>query len=118
MSPHELNRILIRRFPALLAGYLETKQRWAGEEPGPHVVYGDLLVPHILGAIESGDSAALNEVMKFLEELSGKADSDVLDLLATSILEPLLGSKGQSELVEAMGPFTSKLWLRLLSESE
>jgi hypothetical protein len=117
MKPDDLNRMLVRRFPALVDGYLEAKRLWGGEEPGPHIVYGDVLVPFIRATLAQEASAdQLGAVMEFLEELSTAADSDVLDVVVTSVLEPLLAQKERSRLENAMGPRTQKLWRRLVED--
>ena len=54
--------------------------------------------------------------MKFLEELSGSGDSDTLDVVVTSVLEPLLDSADRQRLEQTMGPRTRVLWKRLLAD--
>lgn len=51
VRPEELNLLLMRRFPALIDGYLSVKRLWGGDEPGPHIVYGDVFVPFIRTAL-------------------------------------------------------------------
>jgi hypothetical protein len=114
----DLNRVLVRRFPDLVDGYLEIKRLWGGDEPGPHVVYGDVLVPFIRTVLAGTKSQhELASVMEFLEELSTAADSDVLDVVVTSVLEPLLDEQQRSRLEGSMGPRTQKLWRRLVADA-
>lgn len=47
MGYADLNSELLTRFPELFGGYTELKAMWDGDEPGPHVLYGDVLVPHL-----------------------------------------------------------------------
>lgn len=118
MKRDDLNRVLVRRFPVLVDGYLEMKRLWGGDEPGPHVVYGDLLVPYISGALTEGTSPQeLAHAMEFLEELSTAADGEVLDVVVTSVLEPLLDEEQRPRLEGAMGPRTLKLWRRLARDA-
>ncbi|MGH7719356.1 MAG: DUF7674 family protein [Gemmatimonadaceae bacterium] len=117
MNGPALNQALIRRFPGLLDGYLEIKRLWGGDEPGAHVVYGDLLVPFIHGSLAAGRGEhELPQVMDFLEELSAMADDDVLDVVVTSVLEPLIDEEDRLRLESAMGPRTLRLWRRLVAD--
>ena len=117
MRREDLNRELIHRFPELLPGYLEVKRLWGGEEPGPHITYGDVFVPFIRGALEDASPRELTPVMEFLETLSTSADGDTLDVVVTSVLEPLLEDWHRPRLEAAMGPRTRKLWTRLVRDS-
>lgn len=86
----ELNAELLRRFPDLGPGFATMKDMWEGEEPGPHVVYGDLLVPYLTALLEPGTaSPVLDRLFSFLEELLVSGDAKVRDLVGGSILEPL-----------------------------
>jgi hypothetical protein len=114
----DLNRKLVRRFPELVDGYLEAKRLWGGEEPGPHVVYGDVLVPFIRMALVGRTSHNdLAPVMEFLEGLSATTDSETLDVVVTSVLEPLLDDEHRVRFEDAMGPRTRKLWTRLVADT-
>ena len=118
MKPGDLNRKLVRRFPGLAEGYLEAKRLWGGEEPGPHVVYGDVLVPFIRTTLARKKSDSdLEPVMEFLEELSAASDGDTLDVVVTSVLEPLLDNEHRARFENAMGPRTRKLWVRLVADT-
>jgi hypothetical protein len=90
LSYSELNAELVRRFSDLGPGYGRLKDMWEGEEPGPHIVYGDLLVPYVTALLESGTGSPLLEsVFSFLEELLQNEDAQVRDLVGASVLEPL-----------------------------
>jgi hypothetical protein len=118
VKPGDLNRKLVRRFPGLVEGYLEAKRLWGGDEPGPHVVYGDVLVPFIRSTLARDASASdLELVMEFLEELSAATDGDTLDVVVTSVLEPLLDDEHRGRFEEAMRPRTRKLWTRLVADT-
>ncbi|MGQ0641301.1 MAG: DUF7674 family protein [Gemmatimonadaceae bacterium] len=117
MTAEGLNKELVRRFPALLPSYLEIKRLWGGAEPGPHIVYGDALVPLIRTTLaeKSADNNLL-AIMTFLEELSERADSDALDVLVTSVLEPLLDDEHRWRFEQHLGPRTRRLWARLKAD--
>lgn len=107
----ELNAELIERFPELFGGYAELKAMWDGDEPGPHVLYGDTLVPYIAGLLKRDDSElSLLRVFKFLEELAGSEDRSIRDLLGASVLEGLYGfADVRDRAQEYMGPRTKQL---------
>ncbi len=86
----ELNGELLRRFPELFSGYAELKAMWDGDEPGPHVLYGDVLVPWLATLLRShGNEMAKVRVFAFLEELASSDAQDIRDLLGASVLEGL-----------------------------
>jgi hypothetical protein len=113
----DLNRALVQRFPGLVPPYMELKRLWGGEEPGPHIVYGDVLAPFIRTALAQASMRELTPVMEFLEELSTSADGDVLDVVVTSVLEPLLDYEHRPRFEDAMGPRTRRLWGRLVADA-
>ena len=112
-----MNTLLVRRFPAAIDGYFAIKRLWAGEEPGPHIVYGDIFVPLVRAALNGTSNAELRAAMDFLEELSETGDVVVLEVVVTTILESLLDAPGRVRLESSMGPRTLKLWKRLLADA-
>jgi hypothetical protein len=116
MTDDELNHLLLRRFPSLLDGYFALKRLWGGAEPGPHVVYGDLLVPLIQTALAASHREDVDAAAGLLEGLSSSGEETVLDLVVTSVLEPLVGDPRRSSLEGALGPRTLRLWNRLIAE--
>jgi hypothetical protein len=117
MKAENMNQLLLRRFPGLLPEYLEAKKLWGGEEPGPHVVYGDVFVGALRNVLDGGSSGELEPFMAFLEDLSSSADSAVLDVVVTSVLEALLDEPKRASLESAMGERTRRLWKRLVADT-
>lgn len=116
MKAADINRLLLNRFPERLDEYLSIKRLWGGEEPGPHVVYGDILVPLLQTVLNNGRPREIARLHGFLEELASNQHGDVQDLLVTSVLEPFVGSPGQDRLRDLMGPQTKQLWQRLVQD--
>ena len=88
----ELNQSLLRSLPALQPGYQELRRLWNGEEPGPHVVYGDVLVPYLIDKLlHEPECAGIASAFELLEELLLTEDSDVRDVVGASVLEGLNG---------------------------
>jgi hypothetical protein len=85
-----LNAELVKRFPDLSREYLALKTMWDGDEPGPHVVYGDTLVPKIRRLLASGrDPAEAKRVFNFLEFLSSTQEEEIEEVVVVSVLEAL-----------------------------
>ena len=108
----ELNTTLLARFPELFDGYAELKAIWDGDEPGPHVLYGDLLAPHLIALLTRPETeiARLRSFV-FLEELAQSDDQRIRDVLGASVLERLLSEPPatRSAARAYMGPHTRAL---------
>jgi hypothetical protein len=83
-----LNDHLCAEVPELAFAYRQMLRDWDGEVPGPHVAFGDLLLPWLLSKLEDGDDARLRAVFDFLERLSAHPDIEVQNVVAHSIVEP------------------------------
>src|SRR5574341_1598330 len=86
----KLNTMLLESFPQLTAAYREAVRVSDGDEPGPHVVFGDVLTPHIIHLLESdGHDSELKAIFEFLEALVPSCNSDVRDVVGASVCERL-----------------------------
>ena len=85
----DLNRELLERVPEIFQGYAQLKAMWDGDEPGPHILYEDLLVPFLTTLLSTGGEIALVTVFAFLEELAESNDQEVRNVLGASVLEGL-----------------------------
>lgn len=106
-----LNEELLTRFPQLLPSYREVQELWDGHEPGPHIVYGDVLVPYIIGTLEDESERSIVEsVFAFLEELLNGGRSSVRDVVGATVLEGLHGHESARLRARSyMGPLTRRL---------
>lgn len=89
MEYDTLNSELIERIPETFGGYAELRAMWDGDEPGPHVVYGDVLVPYAMAQLRLGPSVARTELFNFLEAMALSSDQRIRDVLGASVLEAL-----------------------------
>jgi hypothetical protein len=100
---------LMEHVPELREAYEAELKWWGNDQPGPHVVYGDVLNPYIDRLLQSGDQAALRRVFAFLEILSCCEDQRVQELVAVTVCEHL--GDDEERLRDArrfMGPATLK----------
>jgi hypothetical protein len=111
LSYNALNDELAKRVPELANAVARLRQQW-DDEPGPHVVFGDLLVPYLEKAARAqarppGVAAAL----ELLEDMITTFDDDeIRNVAGASVLEPLSGNpEAWSALRPLMGPHTCRL---------
>lgn len=107
---------LLAEIPELNDAYAEMLVSWKPDTPGNYIVYGDLLVDHIVELSSSIDDpkkhSALTRAMIHLEKLSAHQEWDVRCLAKIGVLEQLFGSKGRMERAAPfMGPATRSLAL-------
>jgi hypothetical protein len=106
-----LNSELIERIPELFAGYAELRAMWDGDEPGPHVVYEDLLVPYLARLLRAEDSeVGLLRIFALLEDMARSNDQSIRDVLGASVLEGLHECESvRAQAAAYMGPLTRQL---------
>lgn len=83
-----------------------------GEDPGPHVVFEDILVPHLIALLESGEhGGAVQRIFDLIEELSTSTVQAVRDVAGASVLEAFLNRPElESRAREFMRPGTLRLF--------
>ena len=89
-----LDRQLVSAMPELADRYDALLRAWGDEAPGPHVVFGDVLNPFLLGLLASEESAAphattLRRVFAFLERLAQDGDPRVQEIVWATVCERL-----------------------------
>jgi hypothetical protein len=105
MHPYsELSAKLLALLPELRDAYeRELATWWVDDAPGPHVVFGDLLMPHIVELLQSGrDEVKLRKIFRFLEELATDPAKDVREVVAFSVVEGLVDDR---QLLQAAWPY-------------
>src|SRR5262245_52324196 len=80
---------LIERVPRLAERYKAELEWWGNEKPGAHIVYGDILNPHIEGLLQDGNDQELERVFAFVEELAISEDVRLREIVAVTICEGL-----------------------------
>lgn len=86
------------------------REWWGADEPGLHIVVGDVLAPQIIRAAESGDDASLQSLCVFMERMATSSDERVRNALTVSLLERLGDDRERLDRARtAMGPKTLAL---------
>jgi hypothetical protein len=106
-----LNSELLKRLTELRDRYAGLRELWDDEEPGPHVVFGDVLVPYLIETLtEAPKTPGLAVAFEFLEELLGSADQNIRDVVGGSVLEDLYDApSARANATRLMGPATRRL---------
>lgn len=61
---------------------------WDGDEPGPHILYGDLLTPYLVTLLNAaGSEMPLLRAFDFLEQMARSEDQAIRDVRGASVLE-------------------------------
>ena len=90
----DLGAKLVEEIPQLEDAYEKMLESWAPERPGPHIIYGDLLTPHIVRLLESGDDPdAIKKAFNLLERLIADDDEYVQEVAVVTVLERLQGDQ-------------------------
>jgi hypothetical protein len=98
---------LIEEFPELEAKYDSELEWWRDEQPGPHIVFGDIFVPYLRSKLRAKDEEFLQRAFRFLEELASSDDVRVREVVAFSVCEPIAGDADAAEVAERYtGPLT------------
>ena len=85
----KLYRELIQVIPEIKGAYDKERQWWGKEVPGPHIIFGDVLTPHLITLLEvHTDHEQLKRIFNFLEELSGR-EQWVQEVVQMSVCERL-----------------------------
>src|SRR5437867_337012 len=108
MKYEEASRLLIEAIPELKSQYDAELEWWKDETPGPHIIFGDVLLPFVTKLIEVGESERLvRRIFAFIERMANSEDSRVRDLVGVSICEPLIDHRQILERARSfMGPKT------------
>jgi len=99
---------LLRAVPEVRVDYEELLQLYdPGEDPGGHVVIGDVLVPFLRARLKEGTEDELRRAFGFIEGMARSTDDDVVNIVYVSICEPLGGDRDLLKRARAyMGPRT------------
>jgi hypothetical protein len=87
MLSAELNRLLIQNFPYLREKYLKEVSWQEGHKTGSHVVYADVLRPHLTDCISHNRTSKLERVFNFLEDVLSLEDEYAEEVILFSIFE-------------------------------
>lgn len=88
-----LSRELAKRIPALRDDVERQFLAAGGEDPGPHVVFGDVFVPWLEELLSKPDTnAEILIAFELLEEMAQDPDQRVQEVVQMTVCEDLLSS--------------------------
>ncbi len=98
---------LLATVPDLRHSYNAELEWWGKEEPGAHIVFGDLLNPYLGTLLMKGEDQQLARVFRFLEELATDNDLDVRSVVGATVCPYLLDDEKRfNRALAYMGPAT------------
>jgi len=116
MKYWEANRALVEAIPETNLGYRKHKMLFWPDEPGPTVVYEDVLKPLLVSLARDNQTADLKRVLNFLEMLSVNEDSDVRDLVVYTVYDLCLDDAAFKVAKHHMGRGTRRICRRVIRE--
>ena len=103
MSFDNMSTLLIDEFPELRERYDNEREWWGNEEPGQHVVFGDIFTPHLVKLLRDGtDAVQLERGFTFIERLLTHDDIRVQEVAVVTVLEHL---QGKPDLLNLAAPY-------------
>ncbi len=107
---------LIEVVPELRCQYESELEWWGDEQPGTHIIFGDVLNPYLICLLESGNQEAIMvRIFAFLEELASHEDTRVQEVVAVTVCERL---GDDSKVIEKARRYMGKKTLSLSNEIE
>jgi len=81
---------LVEAVPELRSAYEAELEWWGDEQPGVHIIFGDIFNPYLISLLESDNQPErLKPVFNFLEELANHEDVQVQEVVAVTVCERL-----------------------------
>lgn len=87
-----VNNMLCSYYPELSNEIEEERKYWFPEEPGGHILYGNVFNPFAISVLEKGNKKDINKLLRFLSLLQKTDDDYVQNVLCVTILEKLIGT--------------------------
>lgn len=111
---HEVSERIVDALPELTKSFEDYCEEWKGEMPGAYNVACDVLMPALMGWIESRDAILLKRVFAFVEDLANDPDEIVRDFAQVGIVNVIAQ---RDDWVEVARPYMGGKTLFLLSRS-
>ena len=89
MTSKELNYMLIQWVPEIAMSYEKEVEWQEGDETGSHIIFGDVLVPHIIKLVEGEEKEQLKKIFEFIEHLLSIDDEYAEEVVVLSVIESL-----------------------------
>jgi hypothetical protein len=110
----DLTRLMLTEVPEARLGYERERRWWGREKPGAHVLFGNVMVPILINALDSGTQAdLLQRAFRFVEHLAGHQSQAIREIASQSILEPLADEKNR---IMRARPYFGPQTLRLVND--
>jgi len=83
---------LLREIPEIRGEYEQEVDAWGGDRPGPHIVYGEVLLPILFRALKdpSENQEFIRRVFTLLEKLASSSNKHVQEVVMLSVFEDLV----------------------------
>lgn len=107
-----LTEQILALLPHLRPAYdREVREYWGNDLPGPHVVFGNLLTPHLIQLLRTDENEIeLHRIFGFLEGLSASGVKDVEEVVAFSVIESVAAEQDLLDRAwKLMGPRTRSM---------
>ena len=89
MTSRELNGMLIQWVPEISESYEKEVEWQEGDETGSHIIFGDVLVPHIIKLVDDHEYESLKKIFEFIEHLLLLNDEYAEEVAVLSVIESL-----------------------------
>lgn len=106
----DLETELIEQLPELEEGYAKMLEFWGDEDPGPHIVVGNLLNPFLEEALKEGRADDAKRALDFVERMAVSEDEDLVNVVYVTVCEYLVLNDTLDELAQPLfGPETKRI---------
>src|SRR6266851_2547562 len=90
----QLNSSLLQAIPELRLPYERELRALKGEQPGPHILFGDVLAPYLIAQLQQNARAGIvTRILAFLEEMASSPDPLVREVVGQAVGEALWNSE-------------------------
>ena len=100
---------LFKRIPQLEVLYQSQLAYLADEEPLPYVVFGDILVPSLEVALNSGNASMISALCEYHEDAAASEDAGLENLIRIEVGEWLGFAANADQLAPFMGEETKRI---------
>lgn len=87
MTPFELNKELINKFPQLTKNFEEETSWQDGFDTGSITVFEDIFMPYVIYCIENDLSDEIKKIFGYIEECTTSSDSYKKTVVDVAIIE-------------------------------
>ena len=116
MTCKELNLAFVERFPEVRERYIKEISWQDGDDTGAHVVYEDAFSPFVIEKLKAKDEKSLFEIYDFVEELLETGDKYADEVIALSLIEPLIFRENEGYWSFSFVPYAGPLAIKTVNE--